>query len=53
VTGAALRYLDSLFAAPASAGVRLASAGLEGDVPRDRVEAVCVGFARTLLGRMR
>ena len=49
-TRAAVLYLDRLFAAPASVGVRLAVEGLATDVPAERVEAVCVGFARSVLG---
>ncbi len=48
----ALGYLRALFAAPAATGVRLAVEGLSSDVPADRVEVVCVGFARTVLGRL-
>jgi hypothetical protein len=51
-TGIALRHLQNLFAAPAAFGVRLAVEGLSSDVPADRVEAVCVGFARSVLDRL-
>ena len=49
-TRSAVLYLERLFAAPASTGVRLAVEGLATDVPAERVEAVCVGFARSVLG---
>lgn len=49
VTQAAIGYLGSLFGAPMSTGVRLAVAGLDGAVPRDRVEGVCVTFTRQVL----
>jgi hypothetical protein len=48
----ALGYLKALFGAPAAAGVRLAVEGLSSDVPADRVEAVCVGFAQSVLDRL-
>ncbi|MEA3510504.1 MAG: hypothetical protein U9R51_03620 [Actinomycetota bacterium] len=48
-TRTAVLYLDRLFAAPAGVGVQLAVDGLATDVPADRVEAVCVGFARFVL----
>ena len=48
----ALGYLKTLFGAPAAAGVRLAVGGLSSDVPADRVEVVCVGFTRSVLGRL-
>jgi len=48
-TGIALRYLKALFTAPAAPGVRLAVDGLGSDVPADRVETVCVGFARRVV----
>jgi len=51
-TRIALGYLEALFAAPAAAGVRLAVEGLSSDVPTDRVEAVCVGFTRSLIDRL-
>ena len=51
-TRTALRYLEALFAAPAAAGVRLAVDGLSSDIPADRVEAVCVGFTRSVLNRL-
>jgi hypothetical protein len=51
-TRTALGYLGALFGAPASAGVRLAVEGLSSDIPADRVEAVCVGFAQSVLGRL-
>jgi len=49
-TAAAILYLDRLFTAPASVGVQLAVDGLAADVPAERVEVVCVGFARSVLG---
>lgn len=51
-TRTALRYLEALFGAPAAAGVRLAVKGLSSDIPADRVEAVCVGFTRSVLDRL-
>jgi hypothetical protein len=48
-TRTALRYLRTLLGAPATTGVRLAIEGLGTDVPSDRVEEVCVGFARAVL----
>ncbi len=51
-TRIALGYLEALFAAPAAAGVRLAVEGLSSDVPADRVEAVCVGFTRSVLAQL-
>ena len=48
-TREAVGYVRNLFGAPVAAGVRLAVEGLAADVPRDRVEAVCVGFARSVL----
>jgi hypothetical protein len=45
----AVGHLRSLFGSPAAPGVRLAVDGLAADVPADRVEAVCVGFARSVL----
>ena len=50
-TRTALRYLKALFGVPAAPGVRLAVEGLSSDVPADRVEGVCVGFTRSVLGR--
>ncbi len=49
-TRTAMLYLDQLFTSPASVGVRLAAEGLAPDVPAERVEGVCVGFARSVLG---
>lgn len=49
-TAAATLHLDRLFTAPVRVGVRLAVDGLAADVPAERVEAVCVGFARSVLG---
>lgn len=51
-TAAAVLYLDRLFTAPASVGVQLAVDGLAADVPAERVEVVCVGFARSVLGEL-
>lgn len=51
-TRTALGYLEALFGAPAAAGVRLAVEGLSSDIPADRVEAVCVGFTRSVLARL-
>jgi len=45
----AVGHLRTLFGAPAAPGVRLAVEGLAADLPADRVEAVCVGFARSVL----
>lgn len=50
-TRIALGYLRALFNAPAAVGVRLAVEALSSDLPADRVEAVCVGFARSVLER--
>lgn len=50
-TRVALTYLKVLFGAPAATGVQLAVEGLSSDLPADRVEAVCVGFTRTVLER--
>jgi hypothetical protein len=51
-TRIALSYLRALFGAPAATGVRLAVEGLASDLPADRVEAVCVGFAQSVLDRL-
>ncbi|HHN73623.1 MAG TPA: hypothetical protein ENK10_00180, partial [Acidobacteria bacterium] len=51
-TGTALGHLEALFGAPAAPGVRLAVEGLSSDIPADRVEAVCVGFTRSVLARL-
>lgn len=51
-TRTALGYLKSLFGASAATGVRLAVEGLSSDIPADRVEVVCVDFARSVLGRL-
>ncbi len=51
-TRTALGYLKTLFGAPAAAGVRLAVEGLSSDIPADRVEVVCVGFAQSVLGQL-
>ncbi len=51
-TRTALAHLEALFGAPAAAGVRLAVEGLSSDVPADRVEAVSVGFAQSVLDRL-
>jgi hypothetical protein len=52
VTYAAISYLGSLFGAPKSTGVRLAVVGLDGAVPRGRVEGVCVAFAQQTLAEL-
>ncbi|MCL1693678.1 MAG: hypothetical protein M3096_08350 [Actinomycetia bacterium] len=49
-TRTAMLDLDQLFTSPASVGVRLAAEGFAPDVPAERVEGVCVGFARSVLG---
>lgn len=46
----ALGYLRALFETPGATGVRLAVEGLSSDIPADRVEVVCVGFAQSVLG---
>lgn len=51
-TRTALGYLKALFDAPAATGTRLAVEGLSSDIPADRVEAVCVGFAQSVLDRL-
>lgn len=51
-TRTALGYLKALFGAPAAAGVRLAVEGLSSDIPADRVEVVCVGFALSVLDQL-
>jgi hypothetical protein len=51
-TRRSLGYLKALFTAPGAAGVRLAVEGLSSDVPADRVEVVCVGFAQSVLDRV-
>lgn len=51
-TRTALGYLQALFGAPAAAGVRLAVEGLRSDIPADRVEVVCVNFARSVLHQL-
>lgn len=48
-TQTAVQHLDDLFTAPATLGVRLAVQGLTTDVPAERVEEVCVGFASSVL----
>ncbi len=47
-TQRAVQHLDDLFTAPAALGVRLAVQGLATDVPAERVEEVCVGFASSV-----
>lgn len=49
VTRQALTYLQDLFATPRSAGTRLAVDALRGDVPNERVTAICTTFTRTTL----
>jgi len=51
-TTAAIDYLRVLFRAPASVGTRLAVGGLDGVVPRERVEVVCTAFAQEVLARL-
>ena len=50
-TRTSLGYLRALFNAPAAVGVRLAVQALSSDLPADRVETVCVGFAQSVLER--
>jgi hypothetical protein len=45
----AVDYLRSLFRTPMSVGTRLAVAGLDGVVARDRVETVCITFTGGVL----
>lgn len=47
-TQVALEYLEDLFATPAAIGVRLAVDALSSDVPAERVEEICVGFAMSM-----
>ena len=48
-TDRATDYLGSLFRTPLSVGTRLAVAGLDGVVARDRVETVCIAFTGGVL----
>ena len=43
-----LSHLLDLFGARLATGVRMAIAALEGDVPADRIEALCAAFVRTV-----
>lgn len=48
-TSDALTYLHELFATPRSPGTQLAIDALRGDIPNERVTAICTTFTRTTL----